>query len=978
MDDWQKINELFHAALKLDPAERRDFLARHCDGDEEIIRDVESLLDAQMKAEGFLDQPVFIDAGRTRKETDPPDDDEDQSPAYPALAPNTLLRGRYRIIQQLGRGGMGAVYQATDETLSCLVAVKETFAETDKYRRAFEREAKLLANLRHPVLPRVTDHFTEGRGQFLVMEFIPGHDLAELLQLRGRPFDADKVLRWADQLLDALEELHSNDPPIVHRDIKPANLKLTPRGDIILLDFGLAKGVAGQMEAASRDRSIYAYTQHYAPLEQIRGERTGPRSDLYALGATLWNLLAAQVPPDALGRVIDREEGRGDPLRPAHELNERVPPEVSGVIQQAMAINRNERPASARAMRQSLRAATPMEVRGSESATIIKKDDPETQSPASDQSTLARSKQTVVIKTDSAQGLREDSASKLSTAAQTAAPAFKRAHLAAAISVIVILIALFLIFRRPSNESAGFSSSGAQVTINIDTKAERHPISPLIYGVSQASYAALSDLNSPLNRSGGEPASRYNWQLNAENQVAHSYFESIPYPSPVAGEAADTFIANTKAAGAQPMITIPTIGWVARLGKNRSRLASFSRSKYGPQAESNSRFRDAGNGIRPDGSYITGNDPTDANVAADSLFQQRWVEHLVSRWGAAQSGGLRYYVLDNEPSIWHATHRDVRPQGATMDEIRNKIIDYATKIKSVDPEAQVVGPEEWGWTGYLLSGYDQQYGYLHGYSNQPDRAAHGGWDYLPWLLDQLRQHEEATGQRLLDFFSVHCYPQGGEYGDDVSNQMQLRRNRSTRSLWDPNYTDESWVEDVVRLVPRLREWVTNHYPGTKTAITEYDWGAENHINGATAQADILGIFGREGLDMAARWTAPNPSTPTYKAMKMYRNYDGNKSTFGDTSVRAAAPNPDNVSAFAALRSSDGALTVMVINKQLSESAQTTLRFAGFSQSGKVEVWQLTSVNAITRLSDISFTGASFAVSLPQQSITLFVIRQSAS
>src|SRR3982074_2613521 len=134
------------------------------------------------------------------------------------LASNTLLRNRYRIVQLLGRGGMGAVYQAMDDNLSCLVAVKETFAKTEEQQNAFEREAKLLANLSHPALPRVMDHFSEGEGQFLVMQFIPGNDLSELLALRERPFDATKVLEWADYLLDALEELHSYRPPIIHRD----------------------------------------------------------------------------------------------------------------------------------------------------------------------------------------------------------------------------------------------------------------------------------------------------------------------------------------------------------------------------------------------------------------------------------------------------------------------------------------------------------------------------------------------------------------------------------------------------------------------------------------------------------------------------------------------------------------------------------------------------------------------------------------
>jgi hypothetical protein len=524
------------------------------------------------------------------------------------------------------------------------------------------------------------------------------------------------------------------------------------------------------------------------------------------------------------------------------------------------------------------------------------------------------------------------------------------------------------------------TSSKAQnpaVTIPIDVNANRKPINPLIYGVAHATGAQVSDLNVPLNRHGGNNTSRYNWQQNADNRGQDWYFESIGDSSATPGERGDTFISATKGAGGQPAFTIPMIGWVAKLGANRSKLASFSIAKYGAQTGNDWQwFPDAGNGIRTSGGYVTGNDKNDANVQVDSLFMQGWVDHVLGVFGPAASGGLKYYILDNEPSLWHSTHRDVFPTGATMDDIRNRILDYAAKVKDRDPGALIVAPEEWGWSGYLYSGYDQQWGSNNGWSNLPDRAAHGGWDYLPWLLDQLRQKNTATGRRLLDVFTVHYYPQGGEFSDDTSSSMQLRRNRSTRSLWDPNYVDESWIGTQVKLIPRIKGWVQTYYPGTQTGITEYNWGAESHINGATAQADIFGIFGREGLDMGARWTTPGASTPTYKAIKMYRNYDGAKSTFGDTSVSCAAPSPDNVAAFAAERSSDGALTVMVISKYLSGSTSVTLNLANFAGTGTGQAWQLTSSNSINRLADVTYTGSSLTATVPAQSITLFVLPKS--
>ena len=174
-------------------------------------------------------------------------------------------------------------------------------------------------------------------------------------------------------------------------------------------------------------------------------------------------------------------------------------------------------------------------------------------------------------------------------------------------------------------------------------------------------------------------------------------------------------------------------------------------------------------------------------------------------------------------------------------------------------------------------------------------------------------------------------------------------------------------------MPRLKSWVNTYYPGTLTGLTEYNWGAENHINGATAQADILGIFGREGLDIAARWTTPDASSPTYKAIKMYRNYDGNKSIFGDISVSATGPNPDNLSVFAAERSVDAALTIMVISKYLSGNTPATVNLANLPHNGTAQVWQLSATNAINRLADLSFASNSFTATLPPQSITLFVL-----
>lgn len=528
-------------------------------------------------------------------------------------------------------------------------------------------------------------------------------------------------------------------------------------------------------------------------------------------------------------------------------------------------------------------------------------------------------------------------------------------------------------------------STNPGITITVDALANQHPIDPNIYGLNNSDANSLNILNSPLNRYGGNRTSRYNWQVNTDSTAQDYYYESYPDAN-VPGGIADTIVQNSFNTQAQPMITIPMIDWIAKAGPNRSVLWSFSIQKYGSQSDSDVQYYpDAGNGIKPDGAYIVGNDPNDANIPNSTAFQQTFVNHLISKWGTAANGGVRYYILDNEHCLWYDTHRDVHPQGPPMEEIRDKMIAYAEMIRSQDSDALIVGPEEYGWTGYFLSGADKQLceikqaqGDFSCWSNPPDRAAHNNEDYIPWLLDQLYSHQTNTGIRILDVFTLHWYPQGPEYSNDVTNSTQLLRNRSTRSLWDPNYIDESWIQDKVFLIPRMKAWVQNHFPGVKTGITEYNWGAENHINGATAQADVLGIFGREGLDLATLYTdGPlDPSSFTGKAFRMYRNYDGNKSTFGDTSVQTVAPNPDNVSAFGAVRGSDGALTVMVIAKYLSNNTPATIQLNNFQSTGSAEVWQLTSGGTIQNLAPITFGGTSFAATLPPHSITLFVIPSS--
>ncbi len=517
-------------------------------------------------------------------------------------------------------------------------------------------------------------------------------------------------------------------------------------------------------------------------------------------------------------------------------------------------------------------------------------------------------------------------------------------------------------------------SQATQVTLDLATPPIARAISPAIYGVNFATQAQAAELNCVVNRNGGNSATRYNWQQNCTSSAQDWYFLSHSEDGTGPSGSIDGVVQANKNAGVQSMVTVPILGYVAKLGPNGEWLWSFSVAKYGAQQAVEPWHADAGNGVWTNGNKVTGNNPNDANMPVTIEYQRDWLNHLIGKFGKSNAGGVSYYLLDNEPGLWHETHRDVLPVGAKMQELFNREYRAAIMIKSLDPTAKVVGPEAWGWLEYLYSGYDFQWLGQHNWQQpSPDRAAHGNMDQAAWLLQQFRQVSINVGKRLLDVFSVHYYPQGN-YGDgDVSTAAQLWRNRSTRSLWDPAYTDESWIGAKINLIPRLRGWVNAYFPGTQIGITEYEFGAEDHISGAIAQADALGIYGREGVDLATRWVCPATGSRTYNAVKLYRNYDGLKSAFGRYSVALTTPNPDNFSAFGSYDTPGGPYKVMLINKSLTQSQPVRLRPAG-ATSPRATRYQLTQANTITKLADVVGSGGQVDLSLPAQSITLVIVK----
>ncbi len=532
----------------------------------------------------------------------------------------------------------------------------------------------------------------------------------------------------------------------------------------------------------------------------------------------------------------------------------------------------------------------------------------------------------------------------------------------------------------------------AAVALSVDVSAGRRPISPdiygmnLSYGLSPADADALAqELALTVQRWGGNTTSRYNWQNNLANHGSDFYFENIPEDL-----SADAFISRRAAWGARTLLTVPAIGHVAkgRSSPDPERYdCGFSTTKYaytpGPlyagdpgHDTQNPSSADCGSGVLANGTPVTGNDVADTSLPFGPTDARAWAAHLVAAHGAASAGGVPYYAIDNEPGIWFETHRDVHPAEPTYAELGSLGCQYAAAIKAADPGAQVFGPVQDGWTRYFYASY----GVYPDAAAQADRDAHGGAPFVAWYLAHMRACGQASGVRPLDYLDLHYYPETVSLAPAGDAANQALRLRSTRSLWDPGYVDESYIRDTeegntaVKLIPRMRAWVAANYPGTKLAITEYNWGALDNINGALAQADVLGVFGREGLDLATLWEPPTPAQPGAFAFRIFRNYDGAGAQFGDVGVRAVSADQSSLAVYAAQRAIDGALTIVVINKSAAALAGG-LSLAGAAPAGVAEVYRYSAANlgAIVRAADLPVGAGGVMASFPAQSISLLVI-----
>jgi hypothetical protein len=520
---------------------------------------------------------------------------------------------------------------------------------------------------------------------------------------------------------------------------------------------------------------------------------------------------------------------------------------------------------------------------------------------------------------------------------------------------------------------------GATVTVAVDPTADRHPVSPLIYGVNFGDDAQAAALHWPVRRWGGNGTTRYSWQDDIANHASDWFFYNLPNananpPALPNGSSSDVFVDATRAAGGEPLITVPLIGWTPI---DRTRRWGFSLAKYGAQQQTECTVTgnaswcnpDAGNGLHPDGTPITGNDPHDTSRAVDPSFVTGWMAHLAARTGTAGNGGVRLYELDNEPALWNSTHRDVHPLPLTYDEQWQRMQSYAAAIKAQDANALVVGPSDWGWCAYFFSAAD-------GCAAGADAQAHGNVPLLDWLLQQTAAYKTAHGVKLLDYLDLHYYPQGANIAlsDDESSATSALRLRSLKSLYDPSYVDESWIGQKVRLIPRMRDWVTNNLPGTKLSISEYSWGNDNGLSSALAQAEALAIFGREQLDMATRWVAPAANTRVEDAFLLYLDYDGQGSKAAGDSVRAVSSDVDAVGAYA-VAGAGGRLFLLLFNKDTA-TRPLTAQIAG-AASYSVTLYQFDAAQRLGAAGATSAANGALALSLPARSATLAVLAPAA-
>jgi hypothetical protein len=510
------------------------------------------------------------------------------------------------------------------------------------------------------------------------------------------------------------------------------------------------------------------------------------------------------------------------------------------------------------------------------------------------------------------------------------------------------------------------------VSVSVDVLANRHLISPFVYGVNfpnNPSY--IQNSGATMVRWGGNAATPYNWKNFDTNASADWYFQNRPWdssaspPWPVDSVQYITAVQN---AGGSPIMTIGMLPWVAKDGLFNS--ISFSISKYGyTPCRVNPFYSDDGDGTKaPCGgsttNYVTGNDPNDAYVPlldspnpgdpAGSVYRKQWVTALASAFGNSTScpapyfsnASCHFYNMDNEIDIWGGTHIDVHPAQSGYNELRDVYLTQSRNLKTWDPLAVRFGPVSCCW-----------YFYWNLNSSNDNKSTHANIDFLPWWLNDVYWNDQIAGSRSLDALDLHAYTDTNGSGLPLAQQQALALN-ITRDWWDPNFTTPAWfgsnsvtsnqpLDHIPFRIQRARAMTNAIYPGTPLGFTEWNFAfvGEPDFSTALADVDAFGILGRERATYATRWTAADPANPAYNSLKLYRNYDGSNSTFNPVSVSATHnADPGLFSVYAATNVGGSSLTLMVVNKDPVNSGNTNFTLSGFTPS-QVKTYTLSTISA---------------------------------
>ena len=449
------------------------------------------------------------------------------------------------------------------------------------------------------------------------------------------------------------------------------------------------------------------------------------------------------------------------------------------------------------------------------------------------------------------------------------------------------------------------------------TGAKSYPIDPRIYGTVAMDEAKLAEYAIPITRWGGNATSRFNWKINADSGAADWFFKNrgTPVRSPEEGGWAK-FTRDHANAGRGSYVCVPTLGWVA---KDRSSY-SFPVREHGPQTGSEPGCPDAGNGVALGGRKLKA-DPNTSSVTASPEYVAEGVRIAAKNLGEPSAKG-RYWVLDNEPMLWHETHRDVRDKPVGYDELWKRTVEYAEAIRAADPEAKIAGFCSWGWTDLFYSaldaGHDQ-------YATHADNAAHGGIPLGEWFVMKCGEYRKQHGKPLIDVFDFHWYPQAKADGvtpydgKGAGRELNELRLRTVRDLWDSQYKQESWIAGAgdrkpTEVIHRVRRWILRHDPEMKLSLGEYNFGGGDTITGGLAQADVFGVLAREKVDLAFIWTTPQGTQDL--AFQLFRDYDGRGARFAANYVPTVTDSEKVASHIA--KDSDKT-TAVVVNRDLGKA-----------------------------------------------------------